>query len=290
VTGVRGWQKLKGGLVVGGLVLGIHGLAFAGDRLLWTGGVTAVEGAAGGGLVPWALINGLGTGDQTDATAFVTGLRTARFELRTAGAAVGWRDRVELSYAHQTFDGRGALSPVQLGQDVLGVKLRLCGDAVYDQDRWLPQVALGATYHATQDFGSIPKALGATRASGYDLYVAATKVLLGAVGGHNALVDVTVTNSDVNQFGLLGAGGTVGRTWRASGTVGVWLADRVLVGGEYRAKRGALAAPVEGDAHDLFIAVAPSKHLSVVVAYADLGPVAGQGLERGPYLSLVGTF
>lgn len=287
---MRGWQKLKGMLVASALVLGVHGMAIAGDRLLWTGGVSAVEGAAGGGLVPWALIDGLGTAEQTDATAFVSGLRTARFELRSAGAAVGWHDRVELSYAHQSFEGRGALSPVRLGQDVIGVKLRVCGDAVYDQDRWLPQVALGATFHATQDFASIPKALGAARGSGYDLYVAATKVLLGAVAGHNALVDVTVMNSDVNQLGLLGAGGPVGRTWRASGTLGVWLADRVLVGGEYRAKRGALAAPTEGDAHDLFIAVAPSKHLSLVAAYVDLGPVAGQGLERGPYLSFVGTF
>jgi len=168
--------------------------------------------------------------------------------------------------------------------------VRIVGDAVYDQDRWLPQIALGANYHSTADIGGIPKALGASRASGYDLYAAATKVFLGALCGRNVLVDATVTSSDVNQLGLLGAGGAVGRTWRASGTGGVWLADRVLVAAEYRAKRGALQAPVEGDAHDVFIAFAPSKHLSIVAAYVDLGPAAGQGLERGPYLSLSGTF
>ncbi|OYW32390.1 MAG: hypothetical protein B7Z51_03330, partial [Methyloversatilis sp. 12-65-5] len=36
---------------------GLH----AGDRLIATGGVTQIEGAAGGGLNPWAVIAGYGT-------------------------------------------------------------------------------------------------------------------------------------------------------------------------------------------------------------------------------------
>ena len=46
--------------------------ARAGDRLDGTGAVTQIEGAAGGGLVPWALIGGLGTDDQIGATAVAT--------------------------------------------------------------------------------------------------------------------------------------------------------------------------------------------------------------------------
>ena len=36
-------------------------------KLLLTGGVTQVEGAAGGGLAPWAVIGGQGTRDQVGA-------------------------------------------------------------------------------------------------------------------------------------------------------------------------------------------------------------------------------
>jgi hypothetical protein len=34
------------------------------DRLVLTGGVTSIEGAAGGGLTPWAVIGGQGTRNQ----------------------------------------------------------------------------------------------------------------------------------------------------------------------------------------------------------------------------------
>ena len=31
-------------------------------------------------------------------------------------------------------------------QDIFGAKVKLIGDAVYDQDSWLPQIAAGAQY------------------------------------------------------------------------------------------------------------------------------------------------
>jgi len=46
--------------------------AIAGDRLLATGGVAQIEGAAGGGLTPWALITGYGTDAQIGGSAFYT--------------------------------------------------------------------------------------------------------------------------------------------------------------------------------------------------------------------------
>jgi len=70
------------------------GPAHAQGRLLATGGVTQVEGAAGGGLVPWALIAGYGTRDEIGGTAFATYIDTGNFRLRTFGAAVGFYDRV----------------------------------------------------------------------------------------------------------------------------------------------------------------------------------------------------
>lgn len=35
-----------------------------GGRLLLTGGVSTIEGAGGGGIVPWALIGGYGTRNE----------------------------------------------------------------------------------------------------------------------------------------------------------------------------------------------------------------------------------
>ena len=103
------------------------------------------------------------------------------------------------------------------------------------------------------------------------------------------LLDATLSRSDANQLGLLGFG-PASAVWRLSGSAAVWLADRLLFGGEYRAKRGALGAPPEGDAHDVFFAYEPGKHVTFLAAYADLGPVAGQGIERGPYLSVSAAF
>ena len=48
--------------------LATTGMALAGDRLIATSGVSQIEGAAGGGLVPWAVIAGYGTRDQFGIT------------------------------------------------------------------------------------------------------------------------------------------------------------------------------------------------------------------------------
>lgn len=104
--------------------------ADAGDRLEWTGAVTQVEGAAGGGLVPWALIGGLGTNEQLGASAFVTYVSTQDFALRTAGASVDVDNRLEISAARQRFDAGSVISGLTLGQDIVGLKVRLVGDAV----------------------------------------------------------------------------------------------------------------------------------------------------------------
>src|SRR6185436_4743443 len=84
--------------------------AFAGDRLLATGGAHMVEGAAGGGLVPWAVIAGYGTNRQVGGSAFYTRVNTDDFDLDSMGVAVGIFDRVELSFARQKFDA-GSVVP-----------------------------------------------------------------------------------------------------------------------------------------------------------------------------------
>ena len=46
--------------------------AQAGSRLLATGGVTQIEGAAGGGLSPWAVLAGTASEGEVSATASLT--------------------------------------------------------------------------------------------------------------------------------------------------------------------------------------------------------------------------
>ena len=285
---MRAWQKWVGVVMWLGLA-GAPGTAMAGGRLAWTGGVTGIEGAGGGALAHWALIGGLGTADEMGGSAFLTRLPTGRFVFEAAGVTVGVLDRIEFSYARQRFDVGRVLPGIVLGQQIVGLKLRVFGDVVGDQGSWRPVVSVGALAKETTQ-SAVPRALGAVHDRGVDVYLAATKVWLGALAGRNLLLDVTIDRSSANQFGLLGFGGPRQPDWTVASSVGVWVADEWLVGAELRSKHGALATPVESAAHDVFIAYGPSKHLTVVLGYADLGPVAGQGLERGPYLSLSAAF
>jgi hypothetical protein len=259
----------------------------AGDRLEWTGAVTQVEGAAGGGLVPWALIGGLGTDAEVGASAFVTYVSTQDFALRTAGASVDVDDRVEFSAARQRFDAASVIPGLTLGQDIVGVKVRLAGDAVFAPDEWLPQIALGAQWKRTLDFDEIPRAVGAAEGEGVDWYLSATKVYFAALAGRNVIVDATLRRTNANQFGLLGFGGDGSRyTLNPEGSAAVWLNDDVLLGAEYRDKPNNLSAFRENSAQDVFLAWAPVKSVTFTAAWADLGRIAGKSSQRGFYLSL----
>ncbi|MBC8008243.1 MAG: DUF3034 family protein [Prolixibacteraceae bacterium] len=268
-------------------------LAFAdilpqpGGRLIATGGVTQIEGTGGGGLVPWALISGYGTRDQVGMTAFYTQADPSDFRLHSAGVAVGIRDRVEISLAQQRL-GLGSTVPGQsIDQTLLGIKLKVLGDAVFDQDRWWPQVALGAIYKHNEDM-AVPRLLGAKRDADTDFYVSATKVYLAAVFGRNLLLNATLRATRANQLGLLGFGGDKNDRYQAMGEVsaGVFLCDRVLLGAEYRQKPDNLSAFQEQDFHDFFIAFVPNKHLSMTAAYVNLGQIADKNDQEAFYVSV----
>jgi hypothetical protein len=273
------------------LAVGSTGVpARAGDRLEWTGAVTQIEGAAGGGLVPWALIGGLGTDEQIGATAFATYVDTRDFALRSGGASVGVDDRLEVSVARQRFDAGSVVPGLTLGQDVVGVKVRVAGDAVFAPDELLPQVAVGAQWKHTLDFDQIPQAVGAAHGSDVDLYVAATKVYFGALAGHNVILDATLRRTRANQFGLLGFGSTApggdGYSYVPEASAAVWLNERFLLGAEYRDKPDNLNEFRENSAEDLFLAWGPFKQLTLTAAWTDLGSIAGKGPQRGVYVSL----
>ena len=264
-----------------------------GGKLLLTGGVSAVEGSGGGGLATWATTTGYATRDGVGANVHATAVSLPDFQLRSYGAAVGLYDRLELSYARQAFDTGGAGAKLGLGrgftfnQDVIGAKLRVVGDAVYDQDRWLPQIAVGAQYKKN-DRAAIIRAVGGKDDHGIDLYVAATKVLLG----QSLVVDATLRATKANQTGLLGFGSARKDDYSAQveGSVGYLLSRHWVVGAEYRTKPDNLAFAREDDWLDLFTAYAINKHLSATVAYVDLGSIATFKAQRGVYLSLQAGF
>ena len=266
--------------------------SFAGsNRLLATGGVMEVEGSAGGGAVSWALIAGLGTDAQIGGSAFCTQARQQSFELRSCGFAVGFYDRVEVSYARQRFDLDEIIAGKSITVDVVGAKLRLLGDAVYDQDRWYPQLSVGLQYKKNKDFDFVPALLGARDDADVDFYVAATKVYLAGPFSRTWLLNATLRATRGNQFGILGFGGDRkdSRSINAELSAALFVTDTVVAGAEYRQKPDNLSSFAEQDYWDAFVAFFPNKHVSVTAAYADLGRIAMKPGQHGLYLSLQGS-
>lgn len=257
-----------------------------GDRLPATGGVTQIEGAGGGGLTPWALIAGYGTRDQIGVTTFYTRADPSNFTLQSGGVAVGIHDRIEVSYARQQL-GLGSTVPGQsIYMDTVGVKARVFGDAVFDQDSRLPQVAVGFQYKHNLDM-TVPNLLGARDGSGVDYYIAATKAWLAGPFGRTLLLNGTLRATRANQIGLLGFGGDRNDDYRFMPEVsgGVFLSDRVVVGVEYRFKPNNLGAFREEDYKDLFVAWFPDKRISITGAFVDLGQIADKRNQHAAYIS-----
>ena len=277
-------------------------------KLLLTGGVSSIDGAAGGGLTPWAVIGSNATDDEIGGTAFLTTAGTTDYGLNVYGAAVGFKNRFELSIAQQDFNTRGTgtalgLPGLHLKQTIIGGKVRVLGDAILDSDTLVPQVAVGFEYKELGSTGldAALNALGAKR-SGTDFYVSATKLFLG----QSLLLNGTLRATKANQNGLLGYGATLGGnedkySLQPEFSIGYLISKNVVVGAEYRFMRnkletagnalfgagsGALRAQ---DWKDIFIAWAPSKNVSLTLAYVDLGVIvpatSGSLKQTGYYLS-----
>lgn len=248
---------------------------YASGKLLLTGGVSQVEGAAGGGLTPWATIGGYETKDQIGANAFYTSVETQDYRITSQGGMVGLYNRVELSYARQDFDTQaigtalGLSYGYTISQETVGVKVRLLGDAVLDQDHWWPQVSAGAQFKSNKN-AALVKALGARDDRSMDYYVSATKLYLA----QGVLLNGTLRATRANQFGILGYGGADDDYHlQFEGSVAYLVSRRLAIGAEVRAKPDNLVVAKEGAAVDLFAAYAVNKHLSLTLAYADLGHI-----------------
>lgn len=275
-------------------------------KLLLTGGVSSIEGAAGGGLTPWAVIGSNATDEEIGASAYFTHVGTRDYGLNIAGGAVGIHDRYELSFTQQDFNTRDTgtalgLPGLHLKQNIIGAKVRVLGDAVLDSDTLMPQVAVGLQYKTLGSTGldGTLDALGAKR-SGTDFYVSATKLFLG----NGLLVNGTLRATKANQNGLLGYGATLGGkensyTLQPELSVAYLLSKNIVIGAEYRFMRNKLeqAGNAAGlgnglrsqDWKDVFIAWAPSKNVSLTLAYVDLGVIVpattGSRKQTGYYAS-----
>lgn len=295
------------------LALATAGLSAHADtgKLLLTGGVSTIAGSAGGGITPWAVIGSNATEGEIGFSGYATRAATQDYSLNGYGAAVGLYDRVELSLARQDFDASPAfalngiapfgVTPGQhIKMDVVGLKVKVAGDAVLDADNWMPQIAVGLEHKQLHpgSIGSVLDFLG-TKKSGTDLYVSATKLLLG----QSLLLNGTLRYTNANQNGLLGFGsaapGKNSRSLQPEFSVAYLLSKNVAVGAEYRFKPNNLqalgaaaglgAALREDDWKDLFVAWAPNKNLSFTLAYVDLGRivpgVTNNRRQTGYYLS-----
>lgn len=252
--------------------------AWAGSKILATSAATQIEGAAGGGLVPWAIIGGYGSEGEWGAAASLTRLGLPDFQLGTAAVHAGIDNRFEVSFAQQTLQVEPLDNVIE--QHVYGAKARIAGDLIYEH--W-PQLSVGAQHKVNlNQFVSAD-----AESEGTDFYVAASKLYLHTLFERNLLLNGTFRYTGANETGFLGFGNSGGADpqWMAEASAAVFLNANWALGVEYRQKPDRLDLG-ESDWRDAFVAWFPNKQVTVVGAYTDLGKVALQDDQTGWYLSV----
>ncbi len=275
---------MKKVLVACGLLL-VSTHLMAGSKVIATGGATTIEANSGGGIVPWATINGYSSSDEWSVNTVAGRVGVDDFTLDTLGLGVSFNNQWELSFARQKFslDSIGG----ELRQDVLGLKYKVAGELLYTA---MPQISIGAQLKKNRDF-ALPSAVGAGDDSGYEVYVAATKVFFDAIAGRNLLLNATMRSTDAHQTGLLGFGGEgVSRKLMLESSAVLLLNYNLALGAEFKQKPNQLGFADEQHWRDLFAAWFINKNASLVLGYVDLGDIAGLTEQTGFYLSLEGTW
>ena len=255
--------------------------ADAGDgKLLGAGGLISIEGSAGGGISPWAVIAGYNEADQWSALAASSRVATDDYQLQTNSVAIGAYNRVELSFTRQTF----AIPGARLGQDIYGAKVRLAGDLIYGP---YPQISVGAQLKRSTESGTL-NALGITDQKDVDLYASVSRLFLSGPLDRSWLVNATVRSTKAQQTGLLGFSSN--RKFVLEGSTAMLLNRHVALGLEYKTKPDELSGLREDDWKDVFVAWFPNKNLTLAVAYVDLGSIAGRKNQNGYFFTLQGQF
>lgn len=263
-----------------------------GSRIIATGAVSTIEGAAGGGIVPMAVLSGYGSNEEHGGAVFASKVATSDYALTVLGASWSYANRVEFSLAqqtlqHETLSGALGVDDTTIAQRIVGIKVRVAGDVLYTP---MPQISVGLQHKTNLDF-FIPSAAGAKEDSGLDIYASASKVYLGGLAGYNLLLNGTLRATKANQTGLVGFGGDKNseHQLQAELSAGIFLNKHLLIGAEYKQKPDNLSFAAEDDWQTAFVAWFPNKRLAVVAGAVDLGEVATLPNQTGWYLSLQGS-
>ncbi|MCB1876017.1 MAG: DUF3034 family protein [Chromatiales bacterium] len=272
--------KLIHGAVGGACLLGLSAGAQA--------AVTMVEGAAGSGIVPWALLSG---GKPTGAFTYID---VGDFRAFNIGFNASFADRVEVSVMRDVVDlGANDIQKIVSGVageqtgninfDILGVKVKLVG-----MTDTLPQIAIGAYYKRTDldkdvvnvvNCGTSARAFGGTcnddDDSGWDAYVAATKVF--PVGSKKVLLNLALQYGKGNQLGILGFSDE--SSIQVGLTAGYFIADNLVFGFDYRWKPDESPVFKEDDWWDIWMAWFPDKNVAITAAYANLGDIVKEAAD-----------
>lgn len=226
-------------------------------KVFLTGGVHTVDGAGGGGAVPWATITGYESRDGINGGVGFTYVSLPNYTLNFFGGSVGFYDRFELSYQNtklttnlsnvNTVALAGELLGLNddlglephgsnLGLHTYGAKLRLFGDAVYTSDSFIPQTAVGFLYKKNTNPEFVRTLRGADDKD-WELYAAFTKVFFR----YSTLVNITARYTNANQIGLTGFGVRNGdgskdddKEVRVEASVAYLLQKNFAIGGEYQ--------------------------------------------------------
>ena len=268
-------------------------MAQTGSRLIGSAAVTQIEGSSGSGLLPWATISGYADAAQSDFTLSYSSLDTKDYRFSMKSLSWGWNNRLELSVAKQQLDLQ-TLGPAigmpdaQLKQTVIGAKLRLFGHLIYSK---YPQVSLGLQYKTNNEF-LVPSLVGAAKKQGVDVYLSATKLFLSKPFGFNGFATFNLRATKANEIGLLGFGGDINNDYRilVENSFGVFVKKNVALGFDFRQKKSNLGFAKESHWRDVFVSWLPNKHLSLTLAYVDLGGVATLKNQQGLYFSISGVF
>ena len=151
-------------------------------------------------------------------------------------------------------------------------KSALIGDAVWDQDTLLPQIAVGVQYKRA-DKGAVIRAVGGKQTAERRFL----RLRHQGVLAQSLVLDATVRFTKANQFGLLGFGGDKRRRTAARSSRG-----RRGCSSRATCSSAANIAPsptiwasrARTTPTTLFAAWAVAPHLSLTAAYADLGDIA----------------
>ncbi len=293
-TGLKMMERRQALLTMGVIMaLATVGSVRAADegRLLATGGLVSIEGAAGGGIVPMAVLAGLSTDPGWDWVAGASHSAVTDFSLDTLGVAASFNDRFEISLARQQLGidfGHGTGLPENIRQTIIGAKLKLGGDLIFGT---VPLMSAGLQWKHNDDF-ALAEALGAEDDSGLDAYFSVSRLHLDGPFHRNWLFNGTLRATRANETGLLGFGGGRRDGYQLVGEVStaMFFNPQWALGVEYRQKPQNLDSVNESDWRDVFVGWFPNKHVNVLLAYVDLGTIANRPDQDGLFLCVTGNF